>query len=372
MEDAEEKRQPKAFLDASFTCLTDHRRWWPLLKLRPCRWSESSASEDAENTPDPTERKKWRESPWRISIRPSESSYKDPPTAQSRNRFYQWPPTEFVEVRYGHLTPSGWSHPTIQLGGFSTSETVVARNSELSKVHPSKHCSVCRWLTLAEMLAASKCHCGSTNLRKTRGRKWCHRGTEQGGKSFQKGLPPAAVQSVPRRVPGDEGSQQLLLINLEQTAIFTRLNQLNQRSTGAGAGAHLKARQAVIGRQAVVGRQAAVVGGHPRDKVVQQVLTGHQQTGEADEGHVQPLVPPETSRLTMATRVDEKLLHICTTAFKGVSAEGISLTSSRSSLKPISWFTLLSFQWELYKIFTSIREFSHSQSLHQGKNVFRI
>lgn len=94
-----------------------------------------------------------------------------------------------------------------------------------------------------------------------------------------------------------------------------------------------------------------MVGGHPRDKVVEQVLTGHQQTGEADEGHVQPLVPAETSRLTMATRLDEKLLHICMTAFKGVSAEGISPTSSRRSLKPISWFTLFSFQWELYKIF---------------------
>lgn len=44
-----------------------------------------------------------------------------------------------------------------------------------------------------------------------------------------------------------------------------------------------------------------MVFGHPGDKVIQQVLTRHQQTGETDESHVQPLEPAEASRLTTAT-----------------------------------------------------------------------
>lgn len=60
------------------TCRTVHRRWWLLLKLRPCRLSESSASEDAENTPDPTKRKTGWESSQRIKIRPAVKCYKHP------------------------------------------------------------------------------------------------------------------------------------------------------------------------------------------------------------------------------------------------------------------------------------------------------
>lgn len=66
MKDDEEKHQFPAFMAVSVTCLTGHHRWWLLLKLHPCRLSESSASEDSENTPDPTKRKKWWESAWRI------------------------------------------------------------------------------------------------------------------------------------------------------------------------------------------------------------------------------------------------------------------------------------------------------------------
>lgn len=55
--------------------------------------------------------------------------------------------------------------------------------------------------------------------------------------------------------------------------------------------------QIVIGRQTVVSGQGAVVGGASWDKVVQQILTGHEQTGEADQSHMDPLVPPETTHL---------------------------------------------------------------------------
>lgn len=46
-------------------------------------------------------------------------------------------------------------------------------------------------------------------------------------------------------------------------------------------------------------------------------------------------------------RTVTRLHHCCQRG----SGEGISLTSSRRSLKPISWFTFVSFQSELYKIF---------------------
>ena len=59
-----------------------------------------------------------------------------------------------------------------------------------------------------------------------------------------------------------------------------------------------------------------MVGGHTGDKVVQQVLTRHQQTRETDESHMQPLEPAKTSRLTMATRLKEKQSHICIIGFK--------------------------------------------------------
>lgn len=83
--------------------------------------------------------------------------------------------------------------------------------------------------------------------------------------------------------------------------VHLKLNQSN--CCGAGAKGHLEVWQAVIGRQ------AAVVGGHTWDKVVQQVLAGHQQTGNTDQYHMQPLVPAKTSRLTMATRLNENQLQ---------------------------------------------------------------
>lgn len=56
--------------------------------------------------------------------------------------------------------------------------------------------------------------------------------------------------------------------------------------------------QIVIGRQAVISRQAAMVGGASWDKVVQQILTGHEQTRDADQSHMDPLIPSETAHLS--------------------------------------------------------------------------
>lgn len=56
--------------------------------------------------------------------------------------------------------------------------------------------------------------------------------------------------------------------------------------------------QILIGRQAEIRWQAAVVGGASWDEVVQQVLTGHQQTRKADESHMEPLVPAEAAHLS--------------------------------------------------------------------------
>lgn len=173
----------------------------------------------------------------------------------------------------------------------------MAKNSERSNVHPSKHSSVFKWLTLTEPFVTNKCHWGSTYLRNTRGRKWCQYVAQLRG-SGQKWLPPAAVQSIPQRVQWDECFHQLCLVNLKQTIVFIQLNQSNGCSAGA--------KGYLVVRQAVVGWQAAVVERYTWDKVVQQVLARHQQTGKTDQSYMQPLELAETSRLIMAMGWNEK------------------------------------------------------------------
>lgn len=58
--------------------------------------------------------------------------------------------------------------------------------------------------------------------------------------------------------------------------------------------------QIVIGRQAVISRQAAMMGGVSWDEVVQKILTGHEQTRDADQSHMDPLVPSKTAHLSSA------------------------------------------------------------------------
>lgn len=41
-----------------------------------------------------------------------------------------------------------------------------------------------------------------------------------------------------------------------------------------------------------------MMGGTSWDKVVEQILTGHKQTRDADQGHMDPLVPSKTAHLS--------------------------------------------------------------------------
>lgn len=211
-----------------------------------------------------------------------------------------------------------WMQVKKQMLGFPfvTSETVVVENSDWSNVQPSKHSSVLSRLVLMELLSANSCHWGSTYLDQW-GRNWC----QWVERIMQYREEIAKIRNLLQR--SSLAPEESIGMNALSSVFGSIWNTITSRSSDEqiehvtmhghtwsymvihdtacriySETRYLFDGQSVIGRQAVISRQAAMVGGASWDKVVQQILTGHEQTRDADQSHMDPLIPSETAHLS--------------------------------------------------------------------------